>query len=98
MAINISFENVIFQDDSKGIGEINEGRVPREEDDVLKKLETLRFELGRTDALIEAIASLEQAIREQNKPKAKNIVQQLTSNFTSSLLANVVAGIVTPFL
>ena len=86
MAVHISFETANFHDHARAVGEL------------LQQLDALRADLERSDQLLAAIASLEAAIREENKPGVKTIMQQLTSNFTSSLLANVVATIVNPLL
>lgn len=98
MDIKISIDKSTIQGNGTGIGTINVGTAPEKETDMLKQLEALRMDLSKVDQLSATITSLEAAIREQNKPKVKTIIQQLTSNFASSLLANVIAGIVEPLL
>lgn len=98
MAVNISIGNATFNDHSTGIGTINDAGTASSEATALRELAALRRDLEKTDQLRAAIVSLEQAIREQNKPKTESVVRQLTSNFASSLLANVISNIVNPFL
>ena len=98
MAVHISFETANFHDHARAVGEINEGSSSEREDELLQQLDALRADLERSDQLLAAIASLEAAIREQNKPGIQSIMRQLTSNFTSSLLANVLATAVNPLL
>ena len=93
MAVHISFETANFHDHARAVGEINEGSSSVREDELLQQLDALRADLERSE-----IASLEAAIREQNKPGIQSIMRQLTSNFTSSLLANVLATAVNPLL
>lgn len=98
MPINISIGNANFQDNAQVVGVINEGKSSDQADEVLKELESLRLDLDKAEQLKAAIISLEAAIQEQNQPKAKTVIQQLMSSFTSSFLANVISNIVNPFL
>lgn len=98
MSVSISVKNSNFQDNAKVVGVINEGKASSHADEALKELESLRLDLDKVDQLREAITSLEAAIREQDQPKAKTIMQQVTSGFTASFLANVISDIVKPFL
>lgn len=98
MDFKISIENSTFHDHSAGVGTVNVGTASDKECDVLEQLRSIRIDLEKLEQLNASILSLEQAIREQNRPKAKMIVQQITSGFTSSLLANVISDIVKPFL
>ena len=98
MSVSITVGNSTFQDNAKVVGVINEGAASEQGNDVLQQLEALRMDLDKVEQLRAAITSLESAIREQNQPKAKTIMQQLISNFASSFLANVISGIVSPLL
>lgn len=98
MAVNISIENANLQGNGQVVGVINEGIIPGHTGEALKELESLRLDLEKVDQLKETITSLEAAIREQNQFKAKTVLQQLTSNFASSFLANVISNIVSPLL
>lgn len=94
MSVNISIGIANLQDRAKVIGTINEGTASSQTDEALKQLEAFRQDLDKVDQLRAAIISLEAAIREQDKPRAKTIIQQLTSGITSSLLANLISSMV----
>ena len=98
MSVNISIEKSTFKGKSQVVGVINEGKASVQAEDTLKELESLRLDLDKVEQLREAITSLEAAIRAENQPKVKTIMQQVTSNFASSFLANVISNIVSPFL
>lgn len=98
MSVNISIEKSTFKGKSRVVGVINEGKASSQAEDTLKELESLRRDLDKVEQLREAITSLEAAIRAENQPKVKTIMQQVTSNFASSFLANVISNIVSPFL
>ena len=98
MSVNISIEKSTFKGKSQVVGVINEGKASGQAEDTLKELESLRLDLDKVEQLREAITSLEAAIRAENQPKVKTIMQQVTSNFASSFLAKVISNIVSPFL
>lgn len=98
MSVNISIEKSTFKGKSQVVDVINEGKASGQAEDTLKELESLRLDLDKVEQLREAITSLEAAIRAENQPKVKTIMQQVTSNFASSFLANVISNIVSPFL
>ena len=98
MSVNITIEKSTFKGKSQVVGVINEGKASGQAEDTLKELESLRLDLDKVEQLREAITSLEAAIRAENQPKVKTIMQQVTSNFASSFLANVISNIVSPFL
>ena len=98
MSVNISIEKSTFKGKSQVVGVINEGKASGQAEDTLKELESLRLDLDKVEQLREAITSLEAAIRAENQPKVKTIMQQVTSNFASSFLAHVISNIVSPFL
>lgn len=98
MDMKIVFDHTVIKDSGKGIGTVNVGTVPEENADVLKELENFRTDLTKIDQLTAAITDLEEAIRKQDKPKVQSILGGLTSSFTSSFLANVIADLVKQFL
>ena len=98
MSVNISFGSANFQDNGKVVGIINDGKDSSQTENALKELESLRLDLDKVEQLREAITSLEAAIRAENQPKVKTIMQQVASNFASSFLANMFSSIVSPLL
>lgn len=98
MSVKILIEHSSFQDNAKVVGVINEGETSSQEDKALEELESLRLDLDQAERLRAAIISLEASIREQDRPRARTIIQQLTSGITSSLLANLISNIIKPFL
>ncbi len=98
MSVNISFGSANFQDNAKVVGIINDGKDSSQTENALKELESLRLDLDKVEQLREAITSLEAAIRAENQPKVKTIMQQVASNFASSFLANMFSSIVSPLL
>ena len=98
MSVNISFGSANFQDNAKVVCIINDGKDSSQTENALKELESLRLDLDKVEQLREAITSLEAAIRAENQPKVKTIMQQVASNFASSFLANMFSSIVSPLL
>lgn len=84
MSVNISFGSANFQDNAKVVGIINDGKDSSQTENALKELESLRLDLDKVEQLREAITSLEAAIRAENQPKVKTIMQQVASNFAYS--------------
>lgn len=99
MGISISVSESSFDHGSKVVGTIYENANQLNQTDaILKELREIRIKLDETAALKQAIISLEEAIRNQDNPKISKIVGQLSSNFSSSLLANVASSGLLTFL
>lgn len=99
MPISINVSGSSFDRGSSVIGSIHEsGGMAEQSDAVLVELREIRERLSEADDLSRAISSLEEAIRDQDKPKISKITKQLSANFSSSLLANLASGGLMAFL
>lgn len=93
MNITINANHSSFNNNSQMIGTINEnGPVQTQETEILHELRAIQEKLATAQELSERLYELEQAIRENRPSKIQSIVQQLASNFSSSLLANLASG------
>lgn len=90
MNINITANNNSFSNNSQLIGLINENTVPLgREEEILDELQAIREKLMSAEELSSQLAALERAIREKNQPQIRDIVRQLTIDFSSSLLSSL---------
>ena len=87
MNINITANNNSFSNNSQLIGSINENTVPLGREEEI--LDELREKLMSAEELSSQLAALERAIREKNQPQIRDIVRQLTIDFSSSLLSSL---------
>lgn len=93
MNINITANNCSVSSHSQLIGSIKENNVHQDqEEEILNELRAIREKLASAEELSSQLAALEQAIRESNQPKIRNIALQLTTNFSSSLLSSLASG------
>lgn len=93
MNITINANNSLFNNNSQMVGTINEnGPVQSHETEILHELQAIQEKLSTAQELSDQLYELEQAIRENKPSKIQSIVQQLASNFSSSLLANLASG------
>ena len=93
MNINITANNSSVSNHSQLIGSINENNVRQgQEEEILNELRAIREKLASAEELSSQLAALEQAIRESYQPKIRDIVQQLTLDFSSSLLSDLASG------
>ena len=66
---------------------------------VLSELQQIRNKLEQAEPEIaDLLSDLLKAIQEQNKSKASRIVQQISSGFAASALANIASGSLLTFL
>ena len=83
MNINITANNSSVSNHSQLIGSINENNVRQgQEEEILNELRAIREKLASAEELSSQLAALEQAIRESNQPKIRDIVRQLTTDFS----------------
>ena len=96
MNINITANNSSVSNHSQVIGSVNENNVRQahqgQEEEILNELRAIREKLASAEELSSQLAALEQAIRESNQPKIRDIVRQLTTDFSSSLLSSLASG------
>lgn len=93
MNINITSNNSPISNNSQFIGSINENSAAQVQgEEILHELQAIQEKLASAQELSERLQELEQAIRESNQPKIRNIIQQLTTDFSSSLLSNLASG------
>ena len=93
MNIKIVSNNNTFSDNSQLIGSINENTVPQaQQNETLNELQAIQKKLMSAQELSAQLYQLEQAIRANNQPKIQDIVQQLTLDFSSSLLSNLASS------
>ena len=93
MNINIMANNSTVSNHSQLVGSINENNVRQgQEEEILNELRAIREKLASAEELSSQLAALEQAIRESNQPKIRDIVRQLTTDFSSSLLSSLASG------
>lgn len=93
MNINITSNNSPISNNSQFIGSINENSAAQvQQEEILHELRAIQEKLASAQELSERLQELEQAIRESNQPKIRNIIQQLTTDFSSSLLSNLASG------
>lgn len=93
MNINITTNNSSISNNSQLIGSINENNMlPGQEKEILEELRAIREKLMSAAELSSQLAALEQAIQERNQPKIRDIVRQLTTDFSSSLLSSLASG------
>lgn len=70
-----------------------------EEDALLAELQRIRDQLSKTEPVVaEAVAKLETAVRERDKPAASKLVRQLSTGFAASLFSNLASAGLLAFL
>lgn len=93
MNITITANNSSSDNNSQVVGTINEnGHIQAQQTEILHELQAIQEKLSTAQELSERLYELEQAIRENRTSNIQSIIQQLTSNFSSSLLANLASG------
>lgn len=91
MPISINVSGSSFDRGSSVIGSIHEsGGMAEQSDAVLVELREIRERLSEADDLSRAISSLEEAIRDQDKPKISKITKSVKS--AKLLLSSPFAG------
>lgn len=98
MAISININSASFDHGSNVIGTVHEAENAAPDTAILDELSQIRGMLQESESLIQAINCLEQAIREQNKPKVSKVIQELSGNFSSALFANLASAGLLAFL
>lgn len=96
-----NFQNTTIDNGSSGIHSFIAGnfQAASENPAALEELREICAKLEKTEPLMaNAIANLEQAIREQDKPKISQIIQQLSIGTAASILADLASNRLLAFL
>lgn len=99
--MNISFNvnNSNFDHGSSVVKSIHQnGDSSGQADAILTELQEIRMKLTEANDLSQSLLDLEIALKNQDKPTIARIVGQLSSNFSSSLLANLASSGLSAFL
>ena len=86
---NIKIEGSMLN--NSPIGHIEYGVVPSLEDEkLLQELQKIQNSLEKTEPMVaNALGELQQALKEQNKPKISNLLAQLSTGFAANVLSSL---------
>lgn len=99
MDLHIDVKDSKFDHGSSVVRDIQIGGTEAQDGAILQELEEIRHKLAATEPLVaESVAKLERAVRENNKPKISTIIQQLSTGFAATVLANLASPALLAFL
>ena len=99
MDFHFDIKDSKFDHGSSVVKNIQIGGAETHDGAILRELEEIRDKLAATEPLVaESVAKLEQAVRENNKPKISTIIQQLSTGFAATVLANLASPALLAFL
>lgn len=101
MAIKIEVSNSNFNYNSSVVHtavEVEGGAVQAQDQAILNELQQIQDKLDSAAELSRTIVNLETAIRAQDRGAISKIVQQVSTGFSASLLANLASGSLLSFL
>lgn len=82
-----------------GHTEYHYSSAPQDNDAILKELQELQEKLKKTDrGIARMVGDLEEAVKKQDKPKVKEMIQDLTTGTIGAVIAELASATLKKFL